>query len=273
MPASNTNPGQPVFSELLRSWRVLRKVSQTELSHKAGVSQRHLSFLESGRSQPSRKMVLLLAEALNLLLREQNALLAAAGFANSYSEHKIDNAQLMYAQHALQTMLKCHEPYGALVLDRNWNILMMNDANLRIFSLFLDAPEKLLQLGGDKPNIMRVVLHPDGLRPYIKNWQEFAGYFLLQLERELAANPFNRGAKSLLDEIKGYPDMPIEPGIKPDASQPFLPMVLAKGELELSFFNLISTFGTPQDVTLQELRIETFFPSNEVTESYIRQLR
>ncbi|XOV89020.1 MAG: helix-turn-helix domain-containing protein [Pseudomonadota bacterium] len=261
---------RPAFTDLLRHWRRAQNLSQGELAGLAEVSQRHVSFLESGRSAPSRDMVLRLAAAMDMPLREQNNLLQAAGFAAVYTEHNLERAELDVARRAVALILKHQEPYGAVVVDRNWNLIMMNEANLRLFSEFVDPLTVWEQVGGDRPNMLRVTLHERGLRPYVVNWQTFAGYFLGQLDRELIRNPFNREARELLDEIRRYPDMPAEnPTLYPD-SQPLLTLQLRKGDLELKLFTMMTTFGTPHDVTLQELRIESFFPADETTEAYLR---
>ena len=262
----------PAFSDLLRSWRKINKVSQGALSGITGISQRHLSFLESGRSTPSREMVLRLASAFELPLREKNALLTAAGFASIYTENNIDDEAMKQAKNALSVMLEHHNPYGAIVVDRNWNLLMMNDANVKVFSHFMDPLKVWEDVGGSTPNMIRVTLHEKGLRPYIQNFEDFGRYFIHQLETELSANPYNRGAKELLDEVMTYPDMPNNRGESNTSPTPFLSMSLKKDDLELELFTMVSTFGTPQDVTLQEIRIETFFPGNDTTDQWIRSL-
>ncbi len=262
--------GQPAFTDLLRHWRRSFKLSQGELAGLADVSQRHVSFLESGRSSPSREMVLRLATAMDMPLREQNNLLQAAGFASVYTEHSLEQRELDLARRAVSMILEHQEPYGAVVVDRNWNLIEMNKANMRLFSDFVDPIKVWQQVGGSKPNMLRVTLHEQGLRPYIANWQTFAGYFLGQLDRELIRNPFNREARELLDEIRAYPDMPTEATAISRDPQPLLTLHLKKGELELKLFTMMTTFGTPHDVTLQEIRIETFFPADDITEAYIR---
>ncbi len=260
------------FPDLLRNWRKIRKHSQSDLSLTAGISQRHLSFLESGRSSPSREMVLLLANSLELPLREQNALLNAAGYTGVYSHAGIDQEELTQAHHALDVMLKHHEPFPAIVVDRNWNILMMNNANLKVFGEFVNPTTVWQDIGpGKAPNVLRLSLHPKGLRAFTNNWQILGQYFLNNLNSELNSNPYNREARELLDEISNYPDMP-DTHLPPDGFKPYLTFELEKPGLKLTFFSLISTFGTPQDVTLQEIRIETFFPANDTTESFLRQL-
>ena len=273
--AQLNNPLQddrPGFADLLRGWRKINKLSQGALSLDAGISQRHLSFLESGRSAPSRDMVLRLASAFELPLRETNALLNAAGFANAFSQKSLEDEDLAQAKGALTMMLHHHEPYGAMVVDRNWNLLMMNDAVGKVFGEFIDPIGVWAEIGGLKPNVMRLTLHEKGMRPYIENFADMAAYFIHQLGSELSANPFNREARELLDEVQGYPNMP-EDNVSAEGSvQPWLPLKLRKGGIALDFFSMISTFGTPQDVTLQELRIETFFPANESTERYMNSL-
>lgn len=264
--------GSPQFSDLLRNWRKVRKVSQWDLALETGISQRHLSFLESGRSSPSRDMVIRLAGSLELPLREQNGLLSSAGFAAAYSQSSFDADSMQHANHALSIMLKHHEPYPAVVVDRNWNILMMNEANLKVFGLFMDVMGILETISpGKQPNLARLTLHQEGAKPYISNWDEIAGYFLQQLSSELNANPYNTEARELLDEIMAYPDIP-DAHFVPSGVTPYIEFKLQNEELDLAFFSVVSTFGTPQDVTLQEIRIETFFASNEATETFLRTL-
>lgn len=259
----------PSFPDLLRSWRKSRNISQGNLALDAGVSQRHLSFLESGRSSPSRQMVLQLASSLGLPLREKNALLNAAGFANLYGHSGIDEAELTQAKRALDILLKHHEPYPAVVIDRNWNLLMMNEANSRIFGLFVDPINIWQQIGGDSPNLIRLVLHPKGLRRFLVSWHELALYFIDNLQRELTNNPYNTEARQILNEVRQYPAMPDEHD-RTVVSRPYLEITAVKDSISLSFFTVVSTFGTPQDVTLQELRIETFFPADEATETFVQ---
>jgi len=259
----------PQFPELLRGWRKIRKFSQLALALNASISQRHLSFLESGRSSPSREMVLLLSTSLELPFRETNVLLNAAGYAHVFSESKLDHKVLKLANQALTVMLKHHEPYGATVIDRNWNIQMMNEAAIRIFSLFVDPISVWNDIGNKVPNTIRITLHPLGIRQYLVNWQEIAVYFIEQLNKELVSNPFNHEATDLLNEIRNYPGMSDLVVVPHDLLRPVLPMILRKGELELQFFTMVSTFGTPQDVTLQEIRIETLFPADDATEQFV----
>lgn len=258
------------FQDLLRGWRKARKLSQLGLATAADISQRHLSFLESGRSMPSREMVLRISRALGLPLREQNSLLHAAGFAPVFSHEQLDAGRLTHARRALDTLLQHHEPFPVIVVDRNWNLLLANDATLRMFAAFSVGDSLWEDIGGQTPNVLRATLHPRGFRPFIANWETFAAWFLGQLAEELASNPFNREARELLDEIHSLTEMPVETPISPPS--PMLTLELARDDIRLRLFTMISTFGTPLDVTLQELRIETFFPADDETRTYFERL-
>lgn len=263
----------PRFPDLLRSWRKLRKLSQWDLSVSAGISQRHLSFLESGRSSPSRDMVIKLATSLDVPLQERNSLLGSAGFAPVYQEAPLDDANLAQARQALEVMLKHHEPYPCLVVDRNWNMLMSNEANLKLFSKFIDPINVWPKIDdpGDQ-NLVRLVMHPNGLKPYIGNWSVFANYFIRGLKQELRANPYALKTRALLEEIATYTDLDAESEDIKAPSLPFLAMDLEKDDFSVSLFSMVSTFGNPHDVTLQQLKIETFFPADETSEQAIRDL-
>ena len=275
MSSLSMSPARPaLFPDLLRSWRKHRKLSQWDLSLTAGISQRHLSFLESGRSSPSREMVLRLADTLEVPLQEQNTLLGSAGFAPVFQEAGLDDDSLAQAKQALEVMLKHHEPYPCLVADKNWNMLMSNEANIRLFSLFVDPLSVWADVAdtGSK-NLVKLALHPKGLKPYIGNWELFARYFLHGLEQELRFNPYSIQTRALLEEIRDYPDLPAEASFTSPNNLPFLSLQLQKGDLEINLFTMVSTFGNPHDITLQQLRIETFFPADEETEKAIRAIR
>ncbi len=264
----------PRFPDLLRSWRKFRKLSQWDLSINAGISQRHLSFLESGRSSPSREMVLKLADSLEVPLQEQNALLGSAGFAPMFQEATLDDGSLAMARQALEVMLKHHEPYPCLVIDNQWNMLMSNQANLLLFAKFIDPLSVWAEIGDpDEQNIMKLVLHPMGLKPFVKNWTEFAAYFIRGLKQALRSNPYAVKTRALLEEVSAYPDIASLDGvssIKPVL--PFLTMELESSDFSVKLFSVVSTFGSPHDVTLQRLRIETFFPADDASEAKIRSL-
>jgi transcriptional regulator with XRE-family HTH domain len=262
----------PRFGDVLRHWRVARRMSQLTLATEAEISARHLSFLETGRAQPSREMVLLLAGVLDVPLRDQNAMLAAAGYAPIYRETALGAPELIQVRRALGFMLAQQEPYPALVVDHHWNLLMQNEGAGRVFALFLD-PEAIAHVPGP-PNVVRMTFHPQGLRRYIVNWEALAGPLIQQIHREAVGGIADEGTRQLLEEVLSYPGVPARwrtPDQKAQ-SAPFLPVVLCKGDLALRFFTTIATLGTPQDITLQELRVECFFPADEVTEDMARRL-
>ncbi len=259
------------FGELLRRWRVARRQSQLTLATEAEISSRHLSFLETGRAQPSREMVLLLCSTLDVPLRERNSLLIAAGYAPVYRETALLAPELAHVRRALDFMLAQQEPYPALVVDRHWNLLRQNEAAGRLLALFLDAGA-LAELPGP-PNVVRLTFHPRGLRPYITNWEALAGPLIQQVHREAIGGVPDEGTRRLLEELLAYPGVPGR-WRTPDATAqtvPLVPLSLQKGDLALRFFTTIATLGTPQDITLQELRVECFFPADEATDAFARR--
>jgi transcriptional regulator with XRE-family HTH domain len=263
------------FGGLLREWRSLRKLSQLELSLQAGISQRHLSFLESGRSRPSREMVLGLTETLDVPLRERNALLTSAGFAPVYRERSLQGSEMEPVRRALELTLAHHEPYPAVVVDRDWNLVMQNTASMRFFGLLGDPAVIWPRTCPDgKPNVMRLTFHPQGLRPYIVNWEQLGPAMLNRLRREAAMLSGVHGIAGLLEELLSYPGIPDQWKI-PDWEHPLtpiLPMELEKDGLRVSLFTMIAMFGTPQDITVDELRLETFFPADQPSETLLQQL-
>jgi transcriptional regulator with XRE-family HTH domain len=255
---------------LLKQWRERRRMSQLGLALEAEISARHLSFLETGRAQPSRDMLLLLCRALEVPLRGRNELLTAAGYAPIYRETALDAPEMAQVRRALGFMLRQQEPYPAMVLDRHWNILTTNEAMSRVMGLFLD-PAAVAAQGA--PNAMRLSYHPQGLRPFIVNWEATAAAFIQWLHRDLlrAGDPETR---RLLDELLSYPDVPRQwRTLDLDASTaPFLAIELRKGDARFGFFTLLASLGTPYDITLHELRIECFFAADEETEEALRRL-
>jgi len=260
------------FGPRLRAWRRFRRLSQLELSLSAEISQRHLSWLETGRSQPSRKMVIQLAEALEVPLRERNTLLDAAGYAGVYRERGLDEEQMISVKGALRKMLDKQMPYPGLVLDRQWNLVMTNACT--------DA--MLAGMGGERlwaeigcesqPNLALLTLHPRGLRPLIANWDEAAREFTMRLRRDLArtGDPALRDRLSAMIELASDHDAPADTVAPP--LMPMLTLDLRLGGNLLRLFSVISTFGTPQDVTTDELRIESFFPVDERSDALLRAL-
>lgn len=255
---------------LLRQWRERRRMSQLALAIEAEISSRHLSFVETGRSHPSREMVLLLSEVLEVPPRARNDLLAAAGYAPIYRESDLDAPEMAQFRRALDFLLRQQEPYPAIVLDRYWNVLLANEGTDRFMSLFLDA-EAAAELGA--PNAMRLICHPRALRPSIVNWEATAAALTQWLHRDLlrSADP---GTQFLLDELLAYPDVPRNwRALDLDApTAPFLTIEMQKGDTHLKFFTTLTTLGTPYDITLHELRIESFFPADDATDAALRPL-
>ena len=245
-------------------------MSQLGLALEAEISTRHLSFLETGRTQPSREMVLLLSRVLEVPLRGRNELLTAAGYAPVYRETGLDAPELAQVKQALGYMLRQQEPFPAMVLDRHWNILLTNEAMGKVMGLFLD-PAATAELGA--PNAMRLSYHPKALRPYIVNWEATAAAFIQWLHRDLLRTG-DMETRRLLDELLSYPDVPKQWQLLDlDASTaPFLAIELKKGDVRFSFFTLLASLGTPYDITLHELRIECFFAADAATDQAIRRL-
>lgn len=255
---------------LLRQWRERRRMSQLSLALEAEISSRHLSFMETGRSRPSREMVILLAEVLDVPPRARNDLLAAAGYAPIYRESRLDAPEMAPFRRALDFILRQQEPYPAIVLDRYWNVLLANEGTGRFMGFFLD-PAVADALGS--PNALRLICHPRALRPYIVNWEATAAALIQWLHRDLLRSA-DVGLQLLLDELLAYPDIPRNwRTLDLDApTAPFLAIEMQKGDTHLSFFTTLTTLGTPYDITLHELRIESFFPADESTDVAFRRL-
>ena len=245
--------------ELLRSWRQRRSLSQLELALDADVSSRHVSFLETGRARPSREMVLHLAEHLEVPLRDRNALLLAAGYAPLYGERSLQEAEMAPVRQAIDRFLRAHEPYPAVVVDRHYHLVAVNDAT----HVLTDgvAPELL-----EPPaNGLRLTLHPRGMAPRIANLEEWSAHLLQRLRRQASVTG-DRELEALYAELAGYPGVAVEPPREHAAAADIvLPLRLHDGEHELAFFSTISTFGTASDVTLAELAVEAFYPADAAT--------
>jgi len=252
---------------LLREWRSARHVSQLDLALAADVSSRHLSFVETGRAQPSLKLVTRLAEALEIPLRERNVLLVAAGYAPRHRETGLAAPAMTQARRAIEFILHQQEPYPAFVMNRHWDLLVSNQSSKRIFGFLLGGPRM-------HPNIMRFVFDPNGLRPRIVNWEEVAGHLIRRLHSELAAAPSDDDVRALLNDLLAYPGVPSGWSTREleDFTSPLPSAVYRMGDVELRFFSTLTTFLTPQDVTLEELRIECLFPADEVTDRFCREL-
>ena len=257
---------QPSFAARLKWWREHRGLSQLELSGRAEISQRHLSFLELGRASPSRHMVLRLAEALGIPLRQHNALLLAAGFAPAWRETELGAPELAHIASAVDYMLAHHEPYPAVAVDGRWNLIKANGAAVRLVE-FLVGP-----LPPDQPvNLADALVAPDVLRPFLVNWAEVVRYFIRSVEADAAADG-SQETGALLTRLLAYKGVrsAIRSPMPEPAGGPVLAMHFRKGETRLALFTTIATLGTPQDVTAQELRVESFFPLDKATAVVLR---
>jgi transcriptional regulator with XRE-family HTH domain len=263
-PPAAARPASPV-GHLLRAWRATRGMSQLELALRAGFSARHVSFIETGRAQPSRHALLVLAETLEVPLRERNQLLAAGGYADAYRETGLDAEEMAPIRSMLRFILDRHAPYAAIVLDRHSTCVIGNAAADRLVELIVDP-----SLITPHANHLRLAFHPLGARRFIVNWDEVARHLLARAERELAALD-DRQAASLLAELRGYAG-PLPRATPPLAGDLLLPIHIRRGDVELRLFSAIMTLGTPRDVTLQELRIETFFPADAASDAAWRSI-
>jgi len=253
------------FGVLLRRWRTVRRVSQLDLALDAGISTRHLSCVETGRAQPSREMVLRLAEALQVPLRDRNALLLAAGYAPVYPHNGLDKPETEAARRAVELLMVQLEPYPVLVVDRYWNMLRTNSGAERFFALFPGCDSVTPRNG------VRLVFHPHGLRPFIENWEIVAARIIQRVHREVTANPSDETMKRFLEELLGYPDVPSRWRM-PDfdgGAPPFLTINYRWKNCTLRLFSALTTFGTALDIAWQELRIESFFPADEATRAVL----
>jgi transcriptional regulator with XRE-family HTH domain len=257
---------QPDFASSLRWWRRQRGLSQLDLATRTEVSQRHLSFMELGRASPSRDMVMRLAAALDVPLRQHNALLIAAGFAPVWRQTDLAAPELIGIRSALDYMLGQQEPYPAVAVDRHWNLLRSNSGAVRLIE-FLVGP-----LAPDTPvNLADALAAPDVLRPYLVNWAEVVRYFIRSVEADAAADGTPETA-AVLERLLAYQGVRAAVNAVPTelSITPVIPMHFHKGATELRLFTTIATLGTPQDITLQELRVECFFPMDAETSGILR---
>jgi transcriptional regulator with XRE-family HTH domain len=260
------------FGRLLKQWRERRRLSQLALAVDAEISSRHLSFIETGRAQPSRDMVLLLTRVLDVPPRGRNDLLTAAGYAPVYRETGLEAPEMADVRRALDFILRQQEPYPGLVIDGHWNILMTNGGAQRLMGRFLDA-QAVAAVGG-RPNAMRLFYHPRGMRPYIVNWEATAAGLIQWLHRDLARGIGDAETSRLLEELLSYPDVPQRwRTLDLDAAPvPFLAVELRKEDFHVRFFSTLTTLGVPYDITLHELRVECFFPADRESETLLRAL-
>jgi transcriptional regulator with XRE-family HTH domain len=260
------------FGGQLRAWRLARRVSQEELAGRAGVSPRHVSFVENGKSQPSRDLVLALAGALDIPLRERNTLLTAAGFAAAYRASSLDSDELAHLRRAIDHVLRQQEPYGAIVVDGHFDVLKMNDGAARLFHHFPPTTEDGMAAAR---NIVLATFHPGAIRPYIVNWDDVAAQLVARLHREIAARPGDAELAKLLARVLAQPDVPSEwrapaPG---KAAPPILTVHMRSRTLDVRLFTMLTSIGTPLDVTAEEIHIESYFPADDASEAALRASR
>lgn len=256
------------FGDLLRYWRDMRGVSQLGLSLEAGVSQRQISFIESGRSVPGRHTILALAQTLDVPLRERNALLLAAGYAPVYSEATWNAQEMRSVVRALERVMRQHEPFPAIVMDRNWNVLMTNDAAPRFFNHFIDMAARQ----GPR-NMLHLIFDPQGMRPFVADWDNVSRSLLQRVYRESVGHVIDGGTKALLDTLLAYPDVPRDwKAYHAPSAMPVVPLgFVSEGEV-LRYFSMVTSVGAPQNVAAQELRLECMFPADDATEERHQQL-
>ena len=270
-PASAAQPD--LFGPMLRAWRRRRGASQLALALQSGVSQRHVSFLELGRARPSREMVVQLSSALDVPLRQRNTMLLAAGFAPVYRESGLGAPELAPVRQAIDRMLKQQEPYPAIVVDRLWNLLQANDA-ANAFTVFLFEGPPPAPPPGKSANLLRWLLDPHALRPKLANWEEVARHLVSTTYAEILADGGEPKALAFIEEVMLYPDVPqsFRKLRFEERPSPVLTLDYVVGGKSLSVFTTIATLGTPQDITLQEVRIECFFPADERSDALFRSL-
>lgn len=251
---------------MIRRWRTHRGMSQMTLGFEADLSSRHISFVETGRSMPSRDALLDLADALDVPLRERNVLFEAAGYSRPYSEATLSEAELAYHYRLVESVLQRHEPFFAVAIDRHWNIMLHNHAAERFLSQFFrpGAIEEPLQ-----PNLARLLFHPAGLRSCIVNWSEVSAHMWARLHRESVRNPLDEGLASLLDEVASYGELP--EGRADPPRDHALPLHLSMGDMEVRLIGSILAFDAAASPALEELRIETYFPADERTARQLEQ--
>jgi transcriptional regulator with XRE-family HTH domain len=256
------------FGSVLSEWRAVRRLSQLGLALLTGVSQRHISFVESGRAQPSRDTIFKLADGLDLPLRARNDLFLAAGYAPAYAERRLELAEMKAARQALEMILRHHEPYPAVVMDAGWNIVMQNAAASRIIAYCVGTNALRRLFPNGVVNFMQLMFSENGLRPHIRNWTHTRLALLKRLRREAAGNPASP-SEALRRSFGSEKHTAAEAVIGDECLDPMLSLELRVGDGLLRLFNTFTTFGTPQDVSLQELRIDMSFPADEATRRFL----
>ncbi|WP_233840499.1 helix-turn-helix transcriptional regulator [Dyella sp. 2HG41-7] len=264
---SERTPASNDLGALLRHWRDLRGASQLDLALDAGMSQRHLSFIESGRSAPSRQALTSIVQSLDVPLRERNVIYLAAGYAPVYSEVPWNAKEMQSITRALDRMLRQHDPFPALVLDRYWNVLTTNDSSPRFFGSFIDLAARA------RPrNMLHLMFDPNGMRPFVSDWENVARSLIQRIYRETIGRVLDAQTQVLLDELFAYPGVDpswrLQGSAGSAANLPMIPMGFNKDGKVLNYFSMITTVGAPQSIAAQELRIESMFPADEETEAF-----
>jgi transcriptional regulator with XRE-family HTH domain len=262
----NSARASPELGAMLRQWRGLRGKSQLELSSHTGFSQRHISFIESGRSSPSRQTLMDIAQALSVPLRDRNSLLLAAGYAPVYSEAPWNAAEMQGVTRALERMLRQHEPFPAFVMDRYWNVLVTNEAAPRFFNCFIDMTKRT----GPR-NMLHLMFDPDGMRPHVADWDQVAPTLIQRIGRESVGGVKDPKTQELINALLSYQGINAEwktPKAVPTTPMlPVIPLGFNHDGATLRYFSMVTTVGTPQTIAAQELRIECLFPVDETTEA------
>ncbi|MDE1996218.1 MAG: helix-turn-helix transcriptional regulator [Rhizobiaceae bacterium] len=263
-------PSKVSVGELLRQWRVLRGKSQLDLALDTGISQKHVSFVETGRSTPSRQMVIDLADALRVPLRDRNDFMLAAGYAPVYRQEPPDALPAQSVGRAIRRMLQQHEPFPAIVLDRYWNVLETNRSAPAFFGKFIDLSQR------PRPrNLLHLMFDPAGMRPHLADFHETARGLLRRVQREAVGHVIDERTRNLLAELTSYPDVPTDlAAVAPDATLPIVPIRFRAGKTVLPLFSLITTVGTPQTIAAEEIRLESMFPiDNDAENAYLDFMR
>jgi transcriptional regulator with XRE-family HTH domain len=267
-PKPTAKPAANELGVLLRHWRDLRGKGQFDLSLDTGVSQRHISFIESGRSAPGRQTLLEIAQALDIPLRDRNTLLLAAGYAPIYSEGAWNGPEMQSVTGALERMLRQHEPFPAVVMDRYWDVLMTNEAAPRFFNCFIDMAARKTPR-----NLLHLMFDPNGMRPFIANWEAVAKSLFQRVYRESVGRVIDDRTRALLAALLSYPDVKTEWKNPVELSAtPVIPIGFVRDDQVLSYFSMVTTVGTPQTIAAQELRIECMFPADAATEAHHRKM-
>ncbi len=261
-------PQKNDLGDLLKEWRGLRRRSQLDVSVDTGISQRQISFIESGRSVPGRSTLMTIAEALDIPLRERNVLLLAAGYAPLYSNAAWNSDEMKSINKALERVLAQHEPYPAIVMDRYWNVLLTNSAAPRFFNCFIDMSAR-----PSPRNMLHLIFDPQGMRPFIANWPSLARAMIQRVYRETVGHFVDQQTKDLVADLLAYPDVQSdwrEP--ETTGALPMIPLSFVKDGAMMNYFSLLTTVGTPQTIAAQELRVECMYPADDETEVLHAQL-